>query len=60
MHTHKQAVSWDIGRTAFFCMQKQRSATALFTETAEADTEIGAPKFLPFVQQVTHLKAQHR
>ena len=40
-------------------MQKQRTATAVSTETVEADSELGAPKFLPFVQQVKHGQAQH-
>ena len=37
---------------AMYFMQKQRTATAVSTETVEADSELGAPKFLPFVQQV--------
>ena len=46
----------DIGNTGSH-MQKQRTATAVSTETVEADSELGAPKFLPFVQQVKHEQA---
>ena len=33
-------------------MQKKGVASAISTEAAEADKDVGAPKFLPFVQQV--------
>ena len=61
MHASKQAFAWDmtLATLALFYMQKQRTATAVSTETVEADSELGAPKFLPFVQQVKHNQAQH-
>ena len=59
MHTSKQAFPWGmtLATLTLFFMQKQRTATAVSTETVEADSELGAPKFLPFVQQVKHNQA---
>ena len=59
MHKSKQAFSWEmtLATLTLFFKQKQRTATAVSTETVEAESELGAPKFLPFVQQVKHNQA---